>query len=453
MSTVSRRRKAAVAAGKTPRMQTLPIAEFSETSNGNGSATMVKVHRKAKPILANLEAAAAYGFTDHAAQRMGERGISPAEVFSAIIDPESTMPDVEDPALLSHVRGDIRVVVDPKTFSIVTVIDLDDDVRMGKRQPQWANLVVPEKIPAVLPPQKAPTRRVPKDLPESEEVRWLFGKHTREDIRYVDVSPVIAAALLERNTRNRKMRGQDVKEWSGEMEGGRWRITHQGIAIARDGMILDGQHRLESIVESGVTVRMPVAVGLDPEVFSVIDTGRRRNSADAMFMVGESNAFLLAAITRLAMQYETGYLNRQIGGRGNKIHSDVLLAYRDGKEDALRAATKVGLNSRSGGLPVNKTAVGAAYLLIHAKCGNDDLINEFFEGVRHGIQLDGNDARFLLRRNILNDVAKPRSRKHLGLLLKAWKLYALGEPLKPRTLLTFRDEEEMPPIYVPPPIG
>lgn len=453
MSTVSRRKKALAAAGRAPKMDTLPIAEFSDMPNGNGKVPKPRV-RRAKPVLSNLEGASSYAFTDHAIERMNERNISPAEVLSAILDPDSTAPGTaeDEKHLLVHLRGDIKVVVDPKEFAIVTVVDLEDDVRMGKRQPQWANLVVPEKIPAVLPVQKAPTRRVPKELPESEEVRWLFAKHTREDIRYVDVSPVIAKALLERNTRNRKRRDQDVREWSSEMEGGRWRITHQGIAIARDGLILDGQHRLESVVESGVTVRMPVAVGLDPEVFSVIDTGRRRNSADAMHMAGEANAFQYAAITRLAMQYESGALNRLHGGRMNKYHSDVLLAYRAGKEEAIAIATKVGINARSLGLPVNKTAAGTAYLLIHQVCGNDELIEQFFEGVRSGIDLSGDDARYLLRRNILNDTSRSRARKHLGLILKAWKLYALGEPLKSR-MLSFRDEEEMPPVYVPPPAG
>src|SRR6185295_16242347 len=186
--------------------------------------------RTAKPVLANLESASAYSFTDHAAEQMNARGISPAEALSAIIDPDSTLPDASDPHLLSHVRGDIRVVVNPREFVVVTVIDVADDVRMGKRQPQWANLVLPQKIPAVLPVQKAPVKRIPKELPESEEVRWLFAKHTKEDIRYVDISPVIAKALLDRNTRNRKIRGGDVKDWSQEMEDGRWRITHQGIA-------------------------------------------------------------------------------------------------------------------------------------------------------------------------------------------------------------------------------
>jgi len=448
VSTVTRRKKAALAAGKAPKMDALPIPEFSEATNGNGNGGETPRLRVAKPILSNLEPASNYALTDHASEQMAARGISPAEVLSAIIDPDSTLPSSNGNHNLCHDRGDIRVVVDPKTFSVVTVIDLDEDSRMAKRTPQWANLVLPQKIPAVLPVQKAPVRRVPKDLPESEEVRWLFAKHTKEDIRYVDVSPVIAKALLDRNTRNRKIRTGDIKEWSQEMEGGRWRITHQGIAIARDGVILDGQHRLESVVESGVTVRMPVAVGLDPEVFSVIDTGRKRNSADAMSMVGEASAFQYAAITRLAMQYETGALNRSKGGHANKFHSDVLLAYREGKEDAIRMATKVGGNARIMGLPINKTAVGTAFLLIHQACNDDDLIHEFFEGIRTGINLSGNDARYILRRVVTND-PRPLSKKQLALILKAWKLYAMGEPIKPRTILTFREDEEMPPVFVP----
>lgn len=432
-------------------MDTLPIAEFSDSAtNGNGNGDGRRRPRAAKPVLANLDAASSYVLTNHAIERMQERGISPAEVYSTILEPDYTRPDMEDPTLLSHVRGDIRVVVNPKNFEVVTAIDIDDDVRMGKRAPQWANLVAPTKIPAVLPPaEKLP--RKPKELPESEEVNWLFAKHSKEDIRYVDVSPVIAQALLDRNTRNRKKRPQDVEEWSGEMAGGRWRITHQGIAIAKDGVILDGQHRLDSVVTSGVTVRMPIAVGLDPEVFSVIDTGRRRNPADAMSMVGEASAFQYAAITRLALQYESGMLNRGRGGRVNKLHSDVLLAYRSGKEEAIREATRIGINGRAMGLPVNKTAVGTAWLLISQACGNDEMIADFFEGLRTGVNLSATDARYALRRVIIHD-PKGGSKKHLALILKGWKLFAIGEPLRPRSVIMYREEEDMPPVFVPPPV-
>lgn len=452
MSTVTRRNKAALAAGKTRKVDTLPLAEFSddEQPNGNGHGAKPKV-RAARPILSNLEPASNYEFTDHALARMNERAISPAEVYSTIIDPEVTAVDENDKTLLNHDRGDIRVVVDPKTFSVVTVIDLDEDARMTKRTPQWANLVSQTKIPAVLPPaQRVP--RKPKELPESEEVNWLFAKHSKEDVRFIDVSPVIAAALLERNTRNRPKRGGDVVEWSGEMAGGRWKTTSQGIGIARDGIIVDGQHRLEAIVESGVTVRMVVVVGLDPEVFSVTDTGRKRNPADAMSMVGEGNAAAYAAVLRLALQYDSGMLSagKKAGGHiTRRLHSDVMLAYRAGKEESLREAVRFGVNARSMGLTINKTAAGTAYFLIHRACNDDDLIEEFFEGVRTGVNLSVDDPRYVLRRVMLND-PKTVSVKHLALILKAWRMFATGSRSR---LLSFRDGEEMPVVFTPPPKG
>ena len=457
MSTVSRRNKAAAAKAATTKAGTSRVARpavslkperLTRTINGNGGGVLKSTPRLAKPILADLSKVAHYTLTDHAIEQMQARNISPAEALSAIADPDHTAQHVtkHGPNAMSFDRGDIRVVADVVDHCIVTVIDQEDDVRVTPRVPQRANLIEAEPIPAVLPVQKAITR-VPKELPESEEIRWLFGKHLKEDIRYVDVSPAIAQALLDRNTRNRKKSATDVDDWSGEMGAGRWRITHQGIALARDGVILDGQHRLQGIVDSGVTVRMPIAVGLDPEVFTVIDTGRKRSAGDALGMVGEASATQLAAVVRMCWQYDNGLLGsgKNRGGKVNKVHHDVLLGYRAGKEDALREAVKVGVNVRAFGLKVNKTAMGTAYFLIKRGCNDDELVETFFEGVRVGADLARDDARFLLRRTIINDTA-PTAMKHLALILKGWALFARGGSVKQ---LGWRIDEEMPIVYVP----
>ncbi len=57
------------------------------------------------------------------------------------------------------------------------------------------------------------------------------------------------------------------------MREGHWDTTHQGIAIASDGTLVDGQHRLLAIVESGVTVRMNVTFNKTWQEFPLIHVG------------------------------------------------------------------------------------------------------------------------------------------------------------------------------------
>ena len=94
------------------------------------------------------------------------------------------------------------------------------------------------------------------------------------------VTPGLAADLLERNTGNRKLRHSFVAALASVMTAGGWKESHQGIAIAPDGTLLDGQHRLWAVLLSGVTVPMTITYDVPPESFDVMDGGLIRTLAD-----------------------------------------------------------------------------------------------------------------------------------------------------------------------------
>lgn len=96
------------------------------------------------------------------------------------------------------------------------------------------------------------------------------------------ITPEIATALLARNTGNRAVRRAVVSQLARDMNRGQWRLSHQGIAIAPDGRLLDGQHRLHAIVEAGIPVRMVVARNVAPEAFAVMDRGKMRTLRDVL---------------------------------------------------------------------------------------------------------------------------------------------------------------------------
>lgn len=95
------------------------------------------------------------------------------------------------------------------------------------------------------------------------------------------ITPETAARYLESNLGNRKMRAHKIKQFASDMKNGRWMLTHQGIAFFDDGGLMDGQHRLAAVVESGVPVRMVVMRGFGRIVAHAIDSGTKRNEVDA----------------------------------------------------------------------------------------------------------------------------------------------------------------------------
>lgn len=102
--------------------------------------------------------------------------------------------------------------------------------------------------------------------------------------RIAAVTPEIASAWLEKNTINRPLRRTVVDTLRQAYERGEHRLTHQGIAFASTGELLDGQHRLTAIAQmpKGFSVQMMVTVGLPPVAFESIDQGLKRSHSDVL---------------------------------------------------------------------------------------------------------------------------------------------------------------------------
>jgi hypothetical protein len=96
----------------------------------------------------------------------------------------------------------------------------------------------------------------------------------------VTVTPMMAREWLGKNTRNRAFRRSHVGGLAAQMRRGDWKLTHQGIAFAPDGTLLDGQHRLAAIVAADVAVTMLVFWNWDADVFGVLDKGINRTIRD-----------------------------------------------------------------------------------------------------------------------------------------------------------------------------
>lgn len=95
------------------------------------------------------------------------------------------------------------------------------------------------------------------------------------------ITPEIAREMLKCNTRNLPVRQTHVDYLASEMSAGRWQLTHQGIAFDGD-VLVDGQHRLLAVVQSGATVEMWVFGDVPLEVQAMVDKGRIRSVADEL---------------------------------------------------------------------------------------------------------------------------------------------------------------------------
>lgn len=118
---------------------------------------------------------------------------------------------------------------------------------------------------------------------KTTDTKTSVGTTTMPAITRIErVTPAMAAEMLSKNTRNRAITQARVIALAEDMVAGRWRVTHQGIAIATDGALLDGQHRLTAVTLANIPVDMLVTRGLVPEAVDAIDTGENRRAHDVL---------------------------------------------------------------------------------------------------------------------------------------------------------------------------
>jgi len=110
-----------------------------------------------------------------------------------------------------------------------------------------------------------------------------FPENRQPTVELVNVTPDMAATWLEQtNRRNRKIKESIVVRYSRDMRDDKWILTHQGIAFSPDDILLDGQHRLWAVVESGRTIAMHVWRNITDEAMMVIDSATGRSMTDIL---------------------------------------------------------------------------------------------------------------------------------------------------------------------------
>lgn len=95
------------------------------------------------------------------------------------------------------------------------------------------------------------------------------------------VTPLLAAKLLEGNTNNyRKLNSRTVDRYASLMKQGKWITEACMIVLAKDGTLVNGQHRLNGVLKSGTAINMIVVVGADVNSSKVIDAHMPRRMKD-----------------------------------------------------------------------------------------------------------------------------------------------------------------------------
>jgi hypothetical protein len=114
-----------------------------------------------------------------------------------------------------------------------------------------------------------------------------------------DVTPAQAAAWLERNVCNRRLRPGVVAQYSRDMLRVVWFYKPTAICFDEDGNLGNGQHTLGAIVQSGTTQRLLIARNVPKDSIAAMDRGVARSIADIAHFLGLDTNRREIAIARI----------------------------------------------------------------------------------------------------------------------------------------------------------
>lgn len=96
------------------------------------------------------------------------------------------------------------------------------------------------------------------------------------------ITPELARKYLQNGIVNRNLSKSTVSSYAADMIHGDWRLNGESIKFDENGNLVDGNHRLNAIIEAGIPVEMVVVRGVPVGDSDIYDRGRGRTVRDTL---------------------------------------------------------------------------------------------------------------------------------------------------------------------------
>lgn len=270
----------------------------------------------------------------------------------------------------------------------------------------------------------------------------LLASQPENSVRVL-MTPVLAQYILDKyNQRNRSLSPRNVLKLSRAFAEGRWVDTRVPVIFSEDGLLVDGQHRLQALIARKMQVPMDIMFGADADAFAVMDRGKIRSSSDVLSIEDIPNSIKVASTVKWIHLYDTGALG-QSGMRSRDLEPDQVRALyptMPGIQESIR---------RAEGLRHRKLVTGTVAGAMHYICArlNRDEADHFFDCLGTGFGYSHERAPGLALRNMLIENAAVSGDKRLqptrvgAYIIKAWNAQRQGRHLG---LFRFSKTESFP---------
>ena len=206
-----------------------------------------------------------------------------------------------------------------------------------------------------------------------------------------------------------------VEAMARDIAAGRWMFNAQPICFARNGRLLNGQHRLNAVIAAGQPVEVLVLRGLDEAAYETYDMHRQRGPQIDDLLEGCGDRALVAAAAGLLWRREM----RPIGaGSGARPTAAELRAVVERYPDLVRFR---GWGRKVGALLRSSVAI---YLAIAIRRDDPELGEIFLERLETGAELPPSHPILKLRER-LRDLRQAKAAPGVVIdeTLKVWAAF------------------------------
>ena len=267
--------------------------------------------------------------------------------------------------------------------------------------------------------------------PEITEISQSYlNKNTNPmEFKIVKMTPELASSLLSNNDNNRNISQTHVKFIANQMKEGLWQQSNgESIKISKNGKLLDGQHRLQAIINTGMTFEMLIISNLSEDVFVTLDSGKRRSAGDVLSIDKIKNANIVAGAIRLIHIHESGKSFNYGGHLTRTITSQEVLEFEKNNNVSEYSAQAVAWAKKS------KILTQSQFLFFHyifSKIDNEEAYS-FLEKLSSGVNLSEKNPIKVLRDRILkhklSSLNLPANQLYY-IVFKSWNYFREGKEI------------------------
>lgn len=238
------------------------------------------------------------------------------------------------------------------------------------------------------------------------------------------ITPELAEEWLGKMIQNRPLRNNVVKKYAEDMSNGAWTLGSGSVKFDVEGRLMDGQHTLWAVLESGASIESIVMWNLPIQSLENLDRGVRRNLKDVLHFRKEKNTTQLAAAINWDYRFQHG-----------------LVRESSALPTVTQALEHLDQNKELGEYVTKSAPISARYKISRAmvsamwyEMGRLDVeaADTFFEKILYGENLAKTDPCFVMKEYLLNQMAGAKSHvvQVSALLIKAWNAYRQGRRIE-----------------------